>query len=155
MPAMRYRLTLCLVVVTLFGALGESRQAPALKSGIDRAGFDTSVRPQDDFFRYVNGGWFTRTAIPDDHTNIGSFVTLRDEAEKHVQALIGKPPRTPGARQIVGAADRRFYASYLNESKIEATAGRLSAELDKIAAIKTPADLRAGSASSPPWASAA
>ena len=25
--------------------------------GIDTTNFDRSVRPQDDFFRFVNGGW--------------------------------------------------------------------------------------------------
>ena len=32
--------------------------------GVDEAGMDPSVRPQDDFFRFVNGTWLDRTAIP-------------------------------------------------------------------------------------------
>ncbi len=29
-------------------------------------GFDPSVKPGDDFFRHVNGGWISRTEIPPD-----------------------------------------------------------------------------------------
>ena len=36
----------------------------ALKSGLDPAQFDKTVRPQDDLFRYVNGGWLAKTEIP-------------------------------------------------------------------------------------------
>ena len=33
--------------------------------GIDVSGMDRSVRPQDDFFRFVDGAWNDNTAIPD------------------------------------------------------------------------------------------
>ena len=33
----------------------------ALGSGIDLASMDTSVAPQQDFFRYVNGKWVDNT----------------------------------------------------------------------------------------------
>jgi hypothetical protein len=36
--------------------------------GIDVAGMDRAVRPQDDFFRFVNGAWADRTQIPPDMT---------------------------------------------------------------------------------------
>ena len=66
-------------------ALGHAQGQTSQKSGIDRSSFDPSVRPQDDFFRYVNGGWLARTEIPPDHTSIGSFVDLRDDAERDVR----------------------------------------------------------------------
>ena len=37
--------------------------------GVDVANFDLSHRPQDDFFRYVNGGWLKKTQIPSDRSN--------------------------------------------------------------------------------------
>ena len=40
------------------------RSAPPLNSGIDFAGMDTTVRPQDDFFTYANGHWVETTEIP-------------------------------------------------------------------------------------------
>ncbi|MDN4479787.1 M13 family metallopeptidase [Demequina muriae] len=60
----------------------------ALHSGIDQSEFSPTVRPQDDFFRYVSGPWAESHVIPDDRAADGSFYTLRDEAEKHTRAII-------------------------------------------------------------------
>ncbi|NQZ22870.1 MAG: peptidase M13 [Colwellia sp.] len=63
-------------------------QKTALASGIDRANMDLSVRPQDNFYRYVNGAWLNSSEIPGDKTSIGSFYDLRDEADDNVKAII-------------------------------------------------------------------
>jgi len=60
----------------------------ALSSGIDQSEFDKSVRPQDDFFTYVNGGWLKSHTIPADKTSIGSFIDLRDQSIKDVKDII-------------------------------------------------------------------
>ena len=43
------------------------------KSGIDLDSFDKSVRPQDDFFEFVNGQWLKTTEIPADKSSYGAF----------------------------------------------------------------------------------
>ena len=48
--------------------------------GIDTTTFDRSVRPQDDFFRFVNGGWLARTEIPADASSWGAFNELREKS---------------------------------------------------------------------------
>ena len=63
-------------------------QKTALASGIEKANLDTSVRPQDNFYRYVNGNWLKNHDIPDDKTAIGSFYDLRDKADDDVKAII-------------------------------------------------------------------
>ena len=57
-------------------AFGQSGHA----LGFDTANFDRSVRPQDDFFHYVNGSWLKRTDIPADASSWGAFNELRVEA---------------------------------------------------------------------------
>ena len=52
------------------------------------AELSSTVRPQDDFFRYVNGAWLERAEIPADLTSTGSFVDLTLEAEEHVRSII-------------------------------------------------------------------
>ena len=54
-------------------------QQPALKSGLDLATFDKSVRPQDDLFRHVNGTWLKNTEIPADRPVTGTFIQLSDK----------------------------------------------------------------------------
>ena len=75
---------LCLLV---FVACGQQTEVPLI-SGIEFANMDTSVRPQDDFFRYVNGTWLDTTEIPADQNNTGVFLDLRDKAREDVLAII-------------------------------------------------------------------
>ena len=42
---------------------------------------DRSVRPGQDFFRYVSGNWAEDTPIPADRSSYGNFAVLRDLSE--------------------------------------------------------------------------
>ena len=44
---------------------------------------DTSVRPQDDFYNYVNGGWMKTAVIPSDKSTWGSFQELREKTDEN------------------------------------------------------------------------
>src|SRR5690625_1321969 len=59
-----------------------------MKSGIDTAPVDSTVRPQDDLFRHVNGTRLKTVDIPDDRATYGAFVVLVEEAEKAVRGII-------------------------------------------------------------------
>lgn len=56
--------------------------------GINIDYLDTSVKPGQDFFRFVNGKWLDQNPIPDDRTRWGSFDELRDKTDKDVQAIL-------------------------------------------------------------------
>ncbi len=64
---------------------GEVKEEPR---GINRAYMDTTVSPQDDFFRYVNGRWVDSTEIPGDQTTWGSFHELRKNTDSSALALL-------------------------------------------------------------------
>jgi predicted metalloendopeptidase len=120
-----------------------SAQQPALKSGLDLASFDKTVRPQDDLFRHVNGTWLKNTEIPADRPITGTFVQLSDKAEADLYALIeelsGNPNRKPGTvAQQVGD----LYVSFTDEKKLDALGAEpLKPTLTRIDAITTPAEL--------------
>jgi putative endopeptidase len=57
-------------------------------SPIDRAGFDTSVRPRDDFHAYVNGGWLSATTIPGDKRMVGMLDTMGTQAEEQMRDIV-------------------------------------------------------------------
>ena len=63
-------------------------QKSILASGIEQTNIDKTIRPQDNFYRYINGGWMKKNKIPDDKTAIGSFYDLRDKADDDVKAII-------------------------------------------------------------------
>ncbi|MDO9261755.1 MAG: M13 family metallopeptidase [Flavobacteriaceae bacterium] len=58
--------------------------------GINLDYLDTSSKPGQDFFRFVNGKWLDNNAIPDDRTRWGSFDELREKTDKDVQAILDK-----------------------------------------------------------------
>lgn len=114
-----------------------------LGSGVFLNNFDRSVRPQDDFYRFVNGGWLTRTEIPGDRSNYGSFTILQEQAEGHVRTLLeeaaAKTDRQPGSdAQYAGD----FYTSFMNEAAIEQQGLKpLQEELSRIEQLETLEDL--------------
>lgn len=58
--------------------------------GFDIRDIDTGVRPQDDFYRYVNGGWLSKNPIPPHESSWGSFRILRYKTEKQLRTLVEK-----------------------------------------------------------------
>ena len=132
------------VAVTAAQAPGPSPSRGPGVPGIDASGMDLSVRPQDDFFRYVNGRWSDNTPIPADQSGYGTFAILRDHAQEAVRAIIedeGRRQAAPGTNsQKVGD----LYKSYMDEARIESLGVTpLKGELDRIAQIKSRADLPA------------
>jgi predicted metalloendopeptidase len=114
---------------------GQSTTAPV--SGVILANFDRGVRPQDDFYRYVNGTWLEKTKIPPDRSNYGTFQVLQDSVQQSLKAIAESAAADPGKagsdRQRVGD----LFASYMNEAAAE-RAGRaaLATEFEAIDAIK-------------------
>lgn len=90
-----------------------------LKSGIDLAGMDTSVRPQDNFFAYANGTWVANTEIPSDESGWGSFNILRDTGLTQLRAIIEDVSTDAGADE--GAAKiGNYYNAWLDQERADA-----------------------------------
>lgn len=94
-------------------------QESELTSGVELENMDTSVRPQDNFFRYINGQWLERTEIPADRARWGSFDELRERAEEQVLAIVHEFAEREGA---VGSDEQKIgdlFQSYMDEETIE------------------------------------
>jgi putative endopeptidase len=105
---------------------------PRLRSGLDLRWVDPAVRPQDDLFAHVNGGWLRSHEMPDDRAQDGAFRELRDRAEADVRAIVEGAAGEPGAeaRKI---AD--LYASFMAVDRVEAAGIEpLCPLLDEVAA---------------------
>ena len=64
---------------------------PGGKLGIDPDDFDQSVRPQDDFYRFTNGGWIDQTEIPDERSNWSALAKMYEEADDSIRATLDRP----------------------------------------------------------------
>ncbi|WP_444926651.1 M13 family metallopeptidase [Microbulbifer sp. TRSA002] len=111
-----------------------------LSSGIDLGAMDTSVRPQDDFFAYVNGTWLKNTEIPADKSRWGGFSILRDQSTEQVKALIMEASQ--GAKSADAKQIGDLYNSFMDKKLIEKKGlSAVSGELAKVDAIKNRKDL--------------
>lgn len=106
-------------------------------SGINLSNIDQSVRPQDDLFNHVNGTWLAAEVIPEDRALTGSFITLRDNSEAAVKAIIehaGTEHANPdAANPELSAKIGALYADFMDEEAIEAAGATPLKE--KLAAI--------------------
>ena len=56
--------------------------------GINTDYMDTSVKPSEDFFKYVNGKWLETNEIPEDRTVWGSFNELRKKTDADALSIL-------------------------------------------------------------------
>ncbi len=110
--------------------------------GIELTDMDTSVKPGDDFYRYVNGHWLDTFEIPEDRTSYGSFTVLAERSEKQVKGIIedaaAKAAAPGSAEQKIGD----LFASFMDTKTIEAKGiTPIQGDLDKINAAKTHEDV--------------
>ena len=110
------------------------------RSGIDLAGGDPAVRPQDDLYRRVNGHWVETTEMPPDRAYIGTWEAIRDRAEAQLRGLIEAAATRrddADARRIAG-----LYASFMDEGMVESRGlAPLADELAAIDAVGSPSEL--------------
>jgi putative endopeptidase len=113
-------------------------------SGIDLDAMDTSVKPGDDFFAYVNGTWVAETEMPADKSRYGVFDALRDESQEAVKVIIeesasGDFPKGSDEQKVGD-----LYRSFLDwDTRNAKGVEPLQAELDRVAAIANYDDLAA------------
>jgi predicted metalloendopeptidase len=115
---------------------------------VDFAGFDTTVRPQDDFNRYVNGKWIETTEIPADQGRWGAFDILRRASDENQRAIIEE--LAARASLATGSDEQRIgdlFASFMDTDRLEALGGEpVRAELDAVFAAQSPQELLVASA---------
>ena len=111
--------------------------------GLDPANLDSSCAPCQDFYRFANGGWLARTALPPEYPSYGSFTELVERNNQTLHQIVDRlaaaapaSPKTP--EQKLGA----FYASCMDSTAIErAGADPLKNELARLDAITSRQDV--------------
>lgn len=87
--------------------------------GVDLAGRDEAVRPQDDFFRYSNGKWMDEFEIPSDLAMYGSFTQLFLDSEENVKAIIEEAAAEDAPQGSVPRKVGDLFADFTDEERIE------------------------------------
>ena len=104
---------------------------PAATMPFERA-MDTSVRPQDDLYSFINGTYLREHEIPADRARDGAFMVLRDLSEERVREIITEAAdkQSGGATQAEADDDDAtsaeavqfggLYSAFMNTERIEA-----------------------------------
>ena len=130
-----------LIVCLLFGfsLLNAQQKNP----GINLDYMDRTVKPGDDFFRFVNGTWFDTTEIPGDKTRWGSFDELRQNTDKDALAIlkeaVANKKLDPNSDQAKAVKVYQTYMDTISRNKLGIKP--LQPSLKKINAIKNVQDL--------------
>ena len=125
-------------------ATTKTAKAPVLSAGIATEYIESSVRPQDDFFEYLNGKWLKNVEIPADKSSWGSFMELRENTLPQIRGIIEKASAGNPAAGTDAQRIGDFWASFMDEARLEQLGvSPLNTELGKIAAIKDKSELPA------------
>lgn len=110
----------------------------AQRAGVDVAAFDSTVRPQDDFFRYTQGKWLKDVEIPSDRSSWGAFNVAQDNVEQQIRTLVEQAAQDKHARPGSPAQKMGdFYNSYVDQKhRNELGLAPVQRELDAIAALR-------------------
>ncbi len=131
----------------LIALLSAASCAPTLAQGtvahgIDVTAMDKAVKPGDDFYRFANGAWITRTEIPADRAGLNVFALLGDRTNKQVASIIEDAAKSHAAPGTNKRKIADLYASFMDEGAIDARGlTPIKAQLASIDKIQTQADL--------------
>jgi predicted metalloendopeptidase len=141
---MQIRLGLIVPIVVVAVATATA-QRPTLQSGIDLTSIDHSVRPQDDLYQHVNGGWLARTEIPADRVAYSASTEIEERTYRNLQAIVEEMVAKDNLQK--GSPEQQIadlYRSLMADDWINALGVRpIQKGLDRIHGIDTPREFAA------------
>jgi putative endopeptidase len=108
---------ICLALILAFMGAWDSPD-PTRKNFVDVRGIDPSVKPGDNFFRYVNGRWYDTAKIADDQSGVGSYSFMNIPQKELLQHILDSVSKN---KQVPGSIDQKvgdFYASGMDMETI-------------------------------------
>jgi predicted metalloendopeptidase len=128
--------------LTLAAAAVLALASGAIRADVSPKNFDLTVRPQDDFYRYVNGTYLKTTVIPPEYSSWGSHAELTKRNQDALRILCERSAVKGTSGTAIERQVGDLYASGMDVAAIEAAGAKpLQPELERIAAVKTPADV--------------
>ncbi len=106
--------------LTLFVALLSlaACTTPVEKKFVDIRGLDSTSRPGDNFFRYVNGIWYDSAQIPSTQSGVGTYMFMNFPQRIRLQGILDSISKS---NNPVGTIEQKvgdFYASGLDTATI-------------------------------------
>ena len=136
-------LFLSLSLVAACGNPAKEAQNKVEEKGLDLSAMDTLVRPQDDFYNYVNGGWMKTAKIPADKTSWGTYYMLDEITENNCLSILDDLNKKEYPEGSEGQKIQTLLRQYTDWSTRNAQGlAPIEGQLKKIDAIASLADLQ-------------
>ncbi len=111
---------------------------------LDLTAMDTSIDPCADFYTYACGGWMKRNPIPPDQSVWSVYSKMQDENRELLRRILENAAAPDPHRGPINQKIGDFFFSCMDESAVNASgANALKADLERIAALRSKADLPA------------
>jgi putative endopeptidase len=104
-------------LMTLAVVSCKEQEAPKRKY-VDVAGIDNSIKPGDNFFRYVNGTWYDTAKIANDQVGVGSYSFLNIPQKLLLQNILEEASKSTNADGSIEQKVGDFYASGMDTTGI-------------------------------------
>src|SRR3954451_12777449 len=131
---------LCNVLISF--SCSQINSASATSNLLDKTGMDSTVRPQDDFFNYVNGGWIKKTEIPASESSWGAGAILYQNTQQNIKNLLDSCAKLNAAKGSNEQKVGDFYASAMDSASIEQKGfSPLQTDMQRINAIASPENI--------------
>lgn len=105
--------------ICLFACNQSSTVTTASKVYLDTSAMNTSIKPGDNFFLYVNGKWIDKTTIPASESDAGSFLDLYNNTKDNLHHLLDSMSTLKTKAGSIEQKVADFYASGMDTVTIE------------------------------------
>lgn len=140
---MKYYFALTVICAGLY-ACNAGDTAAGKKTDLLQANLDTTIKPSADFFEYANGGWIKQNPIPGSESGWGIGNLVQEDIYNRLRK-INEDAAASTEKITEGSVEQKigdFWKTAMDSVKLnEAGIKPLQPELDKIAAVKTTAEL--------------
>lgn len=85
---------------------------------VDTKGIDNTIKPGDNFFRYVNGPWYDTAKIAGDQSGVGSYMFLNIPQKKLLEGILDSVSKSSNAAGTIEQKVGDFYASGMDTTTI-------------------------------------
>lgn len=132
-----------LSLLTACGNPPKETPAKTEEKGLDISAMDSSVRPQDDFYNYVNGSWMKTAKIPADKTSWGTYYMLDDITETNCLSILDDLVSKQYPDGSEGQKIQTLYKQYVDwDTRNKEGLSPIEGQLAQIDNIKSLADLQ-------------
>tara|TARA_R110000868_G_scaffold331626_1_gene592633 strand:- start:174 stop:662 length:489 start_codon:yes stop_codon:yes gene_type:complete len=103
------------VVFLAFVACSKNKE----KKAVAITGIDSTLRPGDDFFKYVNGKWYDSVAIPASQSGVGAYMFMNYPQRMRLQGILDSVSQGKNQAGSIAQKVGDFYASGMDTVTID------------------------------------